>query len=219
MDDNYKHLRFEKETLENPRRTRQYNIPKTPRGDLAAHGRHLNDELAQALKLASASAAANPARFFLKLGYSGMVDFKNLYKHGVEFISQEDSHVCIVFADETGLAQFSAHLSRLGIEGDELSYRQILEALDGVDNWTRGDRESWAVKKFGLPKKPNFRLDVELWPMESQHHPMRIQFLAEFEQWLRTQNVQQIDRVNLDSLTLPLFRESHNRGNYATRPC
>ncbi|MDQ9199798.1 hypothetical protein QBS64_20105, partial [Cronobacter sakazakii] len=56
--------------------------------------------------------------------------------HGVEFVSQENKQVCVVFSDEQGLATFAEHLSSLGLGNTELTYKQILEALDGIEGWS-----------------------------------------------------------------------------------
>ncbi|MCA8137821.1 S8 family peptidase [Burkholderia cepacia] len=213
MSEKYQHLQIEKEPLINERRTRQYKIPKTPRGDLAAHGQRLGTELTGALRAARKESASNANRFVLKLHYTGIVDFKNIHKHGIEFVSHEDNHVFIAFANEQGLSEFAEHLSRLGLEDADLSYRQILEALDGIDNWTRSDRESWAIRQYGLPKDANFRLDVELWPIETQHHPVRLQLIKEFEKWLADNKIQQIDRINLDSLLLYRIEVNNTQAN------
>ena len=178
----YEHLRIEKEPRVNPRRKRDYKIPPVTREDLRGHGQRLGRELFEAAEKARVQAGAEDGRFVLKLQYAGNLDFSNLKKHGVEFLSHEDKTVCVVFASEQGLAEFADHLSRLGVpEGEELSYRQILLALEGVGNWSREDRESWAVKQFGLPDSANFRLDVELWPFGLEHSPDRLQIIQRFE--------------------------------------
>ena len=206
----YEHLRIEKEPRINARRKRDYKIPPVTREDLRGHGQRLGRELIEAAESARAQAGTEDGRFVLKLQYSGNIDFGNLRKHGVEFLSQEDKTVCVVFALEQGLAEFADHLSRLGVpEGEELTYRQILLALDGVGNWNREDRESWAVKQFGLPDLATFRLDVELWPFGLEHSPDRLQIMQRFEAWLASQDIRRISRVNRDSLVL--YRLEVNR--------
>ncbi|WP_213539965.1 S8 family peptidase [Nitrosospira sp. NRS527] len=209
MEEKYKHLRIEKEPLINNRRTRQFNIPKFPRGDLKVHGQRLINSLTNALAIARNQSGSNDNRFVLKLRYSGVMEFKHLEKHGVEFVSQEGSHLCVVFANEQGLAEFADHLAKLGIEESDLTYRQILEALDGVDNWTREDRESWAVKHLGLPKHEQFQLDIELWPIQSHNHPLRLRLIQEFEAWLTANHIRNIDRINLDSLLMYRVETTH----------
>lgn len=199
----YEHQRIEKEPLVNPRRKRDYNIPPPIREDHRAHGRRLGGELLEATKKARRQGGAEDGRFVLKLRYAGNLDFSHLKKHGIEFISQEDKTICVVFASEQGLAEFSDHLSLLGTPEDEgVSYRQLLLAMDGVGNWSREDRVSWAVKQFGLPETETFRLDIELWPFGLEHSPDRLQLLQRFEAWLVSESIPHISRVNRDSLIL-----------------
>jgi hypothetical protein len=202
MAEPYKHLRIQKEKLVNDRRTRQFKIPPVARGDLAGHGQRLGNFLNAAVTAAKKQPSSTDDRFVLKLRYAGMLDIKNLEKHGVEFLSQEGNNVCVVFANEAGLVQFADHLSRLGIDDAEITYKQILTALESVDNWTREDRESWAIKHYGLPDLPLFRLDVELWPVYSSTHPMRHKLTQEFGRWIAENQIRQIDQISLDSLLI-----------------
>ena len=199
----YEHLRIEKEPLINDRRKIDRKIPSVIRSNPFEHGQNLGTALAKAVESARAQPGTEDGRVILKLNYSGNLDFSNIKKHGVEFISQEDKTVCVVFASEQGLTEFADHLSKLGVaEDDELSYRQILLALDGVGNWSREDRESWALKQFGFPESEAFVLDVELWPIGLEHGPERLQTIQQFERWLSTQTIRRVDRVNRDSLVL-----------------
>jgi hypothetical protein len=206
----YEHLRIEKEPLVNDRRRITRKIPLSTRDDLRAHGQRIGRELAIATETARLQPGSEDGRFVFKLNYSGNLDFSNLNKHGVEFVCQEDQTSCVVFASEQGLAEFADHLSRLGVpDGEELTYLQILIALEGVGNWSRADRESWAINRFGLPAGESFKLDVELWPLGMAQSPERVQMLGAFEQWLATQGIRQIDRINRDSLVL--YRLGINR--------
>jgi len=200
----YEHLRIEKEQLVNERRTKKSGFGNTVlRDDLLAHGQYLSKTLVDAIERARKQPGSEDGSFVLKLSYTGNLDFSNLNKHGVEFLSQEDKTVCVIFASEQGLAEFADHLSRLGkTEGDELTYIQILLALDGVGNWSREDRESWAVRQFGLPCSSAFVLDIELWPTGMEHSPVRLQMLQKFDGWLSAQGVRRIDRVSRNSLVL-----------------
>ncbi len=199
----HEHLRIEKERLINDRRRIVRKIPPVARSNPRAHGQYLGEALATAAEIARTNPGAEDGRIILKLNYSGNLDLSNIKKHGVEFISQEDKTVCVVFASEQGLVEFADHLSKLGgSQDDELSYRQILLALDGVGNWSRKDRESWALNHFGLPKSELFFLDVELWPVGVEHGPERLQTIQNFEQWLSAQGIRRVDRVNRDSLVL-----------------
>lgn len=199
----YEHLTIENEPLVNDRRRIDRKIPKIQRGDPGAHGQKLREELISAAQQAKAQPGVDDGRVILKLNYTGTIDLENLRKHGVEFISQEDKTICVVFASEQGLAEFADHLARMGVtEDDELTYKSILLALEGVGNWCREDRESWAIKHLGIPDAPIFVLDVELWPVGTMHSPERLQEIQHFERWLLVAKPRVIDRINRDSLVL-----------------
>ena len=201
MPVNYKHLIIKRETLENPRRTRR--PPRfTKRDDLHAHGQKLNACFERAAKIAREQIASTQGSYVLKLRYDGPLTFESLQAHGIEFVSQEDKQLCVVFADEQGLAIFADHLARLGLDDADITYKQILEALNGIDNWTPEDRMSWAVQYKGFPVVAAFKLDVELWPVKVSHHPERIQLYEGFERWLQKQQIKWLDKVNLDSLLM-----------------
>lgn len=203
MSGSYQHLTINKEPIKNDRRTRQMKIPRPERADIRAHGQYLSNSLANTIEYVRQS-TPDPSlgSYFLKLNYVGALDFKNLSKHGVEFISQEDQQMCVVFADEKGLAIFADHLQKLGLDEADLTYKQILEALDGIDSWTTEDRVSWALKRHGYPDEEMFRLDVELWPVGVMEHLDRKSLLSAFEAWLESNRISVVDRVNLDSLLM-----------------
>lgn len=128
--------------------------------------------------------------------------FENLIKHGLDFISQEDKQICVVFATEAGLAMFQDHLNKLGVAGQTLTYQQILEAIEGIDSWSAEDRKSWALRHIGLPDTDTFNLDVELWPQQVANHPLRIRLRTVFEGWLTQAGIRTIHRLNFDSLVM-----------------
>ena len=207
----FEHLRIERAPFENDRRTRDYKIPRHPRGDLRGHGQRLAAELDSSLQNAQQQSTSRPGHFVLKIRYTGLLDINHLYKHGVEFVSHEDNQLCVVFVDEAGLAKFAEHLQKLGIDDEELTYKQILEAIEGIDNWTSKDRTSWAITKFGLPQEEAFILDVELWPVSVAHHPDRLTTCEAFERWLVETQIQRVDKINLDSLLMYRLRLNTNQ--------
>lgn len=198
----YKHLSFERENLDNARRTK--NPPKfAKRGDLRVHGQKLNGYFATAAGIARQQIkSAENSPFVLKLQYDGAMTFENLQKHGLEFISQEGKQVCVVFATEQGLAVFQDHLNKLGVLGQTVSYKQILEAIEGIDAWSAEDRKSWALRNLGLPEGEHFKLDVELWPHYVMNHPARIRLVTGFEKWLEEAGMQTVHKLNYDSLVM-----------------
>ncbi|ANJ59050.1 peptidase S8 [Pseudomonas silesiensis] len=214
MPQDYKHLPIVKETLTNDRRTRQFNPPKPERGNMQAHGQRLGGNLRDAVANARLQQRSDDSRLVLKIRYSGMFDFTKMIRHGVEFVSQEDKNICIVFASEKGLAEFADHLARLGINDDEMTYRAILEALDGIDNWTKEDRQSWAISTFGLPQTNTFKLDIELWPIQYSQHPERARLIGLFDAWLKEAGISYTDKVNLDSLLMYRVEVNEAQANF-----
>jgi len=198
----YKHLSFERENLDNTRRSKQ--PPKfTTRGDLRGHGQKLNGYFATAAgaaRLQQRSSENSP--FVLKLQYDGAMSFDKLEKHGLEFISQEGKQICVVFADEAGLAVFQEHLNKLGVLGENVTYKQVLEAIEGIDAWSAEDRKSWALRHIGLPDTNTFKLDVELWPHHVANHPTRLRLRVSFEKWLAEADITTIHKLNYDSLVM-----------------
>jgi len=210
---NYEHLKIERELLENERRTRKVNIPKHPRGDLRGHGQKLSRDLTESIRFAQNQQTSRPGNFVLKIRYTGLLDITHLNKHGIEFVSQEDNHLCVVFVDETGMTVFEDHLQRLGLDETELTYKQILEAIEGIDNWTSDDRKSWALRRHGLPRSEKFLLDVELWPVAVAHHPERLSTCDAFERWLAHNGIRRTDKVNLDSLVIYRLEVNSSQAN------
>lgn len=198
----YKHLTIARENLDNRRRAKQ--PPKfTKREDLRGHGQKLNAYFADATASAKQQvASAEGSPFVLKIQYDGALTFDDLKKHGLEFVSQENKQLCIVFATEEGLAKFQDHINKLGVAGQKLSYGQILQAIEGIESWSADDRKSWAVRNIGFPNTPTFKLDIELWPHQVVHHPVRIRLFTTFEAWLVQVGVKKIDSINLDSLLM-----------------
>jgi hypothetical protein len=202
MPNSYKHLVFTKEPVSNERRTQKRGIPKPERIDIRAHGEQLNGYFQAARAAAKQQISSFDGSYVLKIKYDGVIGFENLVAHGVEFISQEDDKLCIVFAGEQGMAVFIEHLERLGLNDADIKYKNILEAINGIDSWTAQDRQSWAVRNKGFPSTATFNLDIELWPVKFAMHPERKQRCTGFEQWLASEQIDVIDKINLDSLVM-----------------
>ncbi|EKO3914041.1 S8 family peptidase [Vibrio metschnikovii] len=201
MADDYRHLRFEKERLKNPRRSGSPPRFKR-RGDLVGHGQRLSKSLFTAKQAVKSQNSSKSGNYILKLRYEDTLSFNELTAHGVEFVSQEDNQVCVVFSTEQGLATFTDHISRLGIDDRNITRKQLLEALTSIEAWDAEDRKSWAIKHNGFPDEDSFLLDVELWPFDMTGSPSRKKLVTDFERWLTQNNIEKKDRVNLDSLLM-----------------
>jgi len=206
----YEHLRIERELLQNDRRTRKITLPSVNRENIGEHVVTLQHSLSQAVSNARQQLTSRPGNFVLKLKYTGHLDVAHIERHGVQFLSHEDKEICVVFTTESGLAIFEDHINRLGLEDEELTYKQILEAIDGIDSWTAEDRKSWVVNKNGFPDELEFQLDVELWPIAVANHPDRLSLCQSFEAWLSENNIERIDKVNIDSLLMYRVKANSN---------
>lgn len=202
MTEPYPHLRFTRQELKNQRRKTGGFSGAKAKPDAQQHSQKLTGELAQATAHAQELPSSLPGTYFLRISYDGYLALDDLSKHGIQIVSQEDKELCVVFADEQGLAMFSERLQALGLVDSELTYKDLLLAITRIDNWTEQDRTSWALKQQGLPHEGTFHLDVELWPLHNKCHPQRDQLRLGFEHWLQTQNIQLVDSVNLDSLII-----------------
>jgi hypothetical protein len=209
MTTDYKHIKFEKEQLKNPRRSG--NPPRFKKvDDLIGHGQRLSKSLALATKEVKNQLSSVKDTYIFKISYEDTLNFENLGTHGVEFISQEENQVCVVFSTEKGLATFTDHLQRLGIDDSNITRKQLLEALTSIEAWNSEDRKSWAIKNHGLPEDDEFLLDVELWPIETSISQSRLKILNNFEAWLSKKSIQRIDKVNLDSLVIYRLKVKRN---------
>jgi hypothetical protein len=209
MPNEFEHLRIEKEPFNNPRRSGR--PPRfTKRGDLISHGQRLSTSLAATTHRIKQQLTSRPGSYVLKLKYDDTLIFNDLVAHGLEFISQEDNQICVVFTTEQGLAIFADHLVRLGFDDKGFTKKQLLEAINGIEAWDAEDRKSWAIKRSGFPDTDSFLLDIELWPVEVSKSPKRKELVDAFETWLIENKITKKDRVNLDSLLM--FRVSLDLG-------
>ena len=122
---------------------------------------------------------------------------------GIQIVSQEEGTLILAFADEEQLGAFDARLASLAAGGD-VTYRNLLYALQGFDHWTRDDRTGWALKNEGFPDEDPFLLDVELWPVERGNDPARMR--RAFEDRVTADGGQVVDAVRQPYLTLYRIR-------------
>jgi len=209
----YAHLRMSRQELQNTRRKQGPPSNFTKKDNLRQHGQWLGEALSSSAAEAREQHRSRPNFFVLKLNYSGFLSFESLQKHGVHFISAEDDQVCVVFSNKAGLEKFAEHLQKLGLEGVSLSYAQLLEAIEGIGNWRREDRQSWALQNRGLPDADTFLLDIELWPLYVADHPYRKILCEAFETWLANNGIKKRDKVNLDSLLLYRVELNHTQAD------
>ncbi len=118
---------------------------------------------------------------------------------GITVVSQEDKSVVLAFATTAGLAEFESRLVSLSKSG-KATREGILFAIQSFDRWKPENRKGAALAEQGLPNRPEFFLDVELWPMESPRE--RVQILAKFVDWAKANGFEISDQLSRPSLIL-----------------
>jgi len=201
MEETFPHLALQREAPVNEKRPGTYVPPKGPE-DVRGHGRGLLQKLANAKEQAAGDVGGFDDRRLFRFSVQKGFNPEDLRKISpeIEFVSQEDETVVIGFASNAALAQFEARLSTMA-RGGEVTNKQVIYALQSVDGWSPEDRKGWALRKQGFPGSDTFLLDVELWPLEDNHHG-RDQEWAAFEQWLGQQGIEKKDQVKQPGLTL-----------------
>ncbi|MDO6445447.1 S8 family peptidase [Colwellia sp. 1_MG-2023] len=197
----YPHLSFSKEVPLTPRRSRGGFGSKIKCDDPKGHGQKLQDQVISFQEAIASQVGGNNSRNLIKIKLTEKMSFEDITKHGISIIAQEDETVYLAFADEQQLNEFNSRLARL-VEGEHVTYTNLLFAIDQIDAWSAEDRKSWALHQFGFPTEETFRLDVELWPVGETGSGERNNLIADFEAWLNSSNIQKLDKVNRDSLVM-----------------
>ena len=122
---------------------------------------------------------------------------------GIQIVSQEAGTLILAFAAEEQLDAFEARLASLAA-GRDVTYRNLLYALQGFDHWTPDDRTGWALRSDGFPDEEPFVIDAELWPLDRGNDLARSR--AAFESWVAENSGQIIDAVRQPYLTLYRIR-------------
>lgn len=201
MEETFPHLALQREAPVNEKRPGTYMPPKAP-NDVRGHGRGLLQKLSNAKEQSASDVGGFDDRRLFRFSVLKGFNPDDLRKISteIEFVSQEDETVVIGFASNAALAQFEARLSTMASGGD-VTNKQVIYALQSIDGWSAEDRKGWALKKQGFPESDEFLMDVELWPLEDNHHG-RDQEWVKFEKWLKQQNIEKKDQVKQPGLTL-----------------
>ena len=201
MEETFPHLTIQREAPVNEKRPGTYMPPKAP-ADVRGHGRGLLQKLTDAKEQAATDVGGFDDRRLFRFSVQKGFNPEDLRKISseIEFVSQEDETVVVGFASNAALAQFEARLTTMA-NGEDVTNKQVIYALQSVEGWSPEDRKGWALKKQGLPESDEFLLDVELWPLEDNHQG-REQEWAKFEDWLTQQGIEKKDQVRQPGLTL-----------------
>lgn len=207
MPDDYGHPHLEM-TREEPTtkpRPRRFTLRRDAPEDPSAHGKRLGENLARVRRAKMNYVAGYDERCLIKLSLNEFVPPEDLAKASadVEVVSQEGKNIVLAFATEGQLDAFEAKLAQL-VEGNHVTYRTMIYALEGIDHWTERDRTGWALGRDGFPEAPRFSLDVELWPLSREEDAKRER--DAFEEWVTAEGGKILDRVARPYLTLYRIR-------------
>lgn len=168
--------------------------------DPVGHGRRLGDRLREMRGTPDAIIGGCDPRLLIKLEMSEKKNLQNIAKAlgGVEIVSQEAETLVLAFATEEQLEKFEARLTSL-VDGRTIEYKDVVFAIQDIDNWTPENRKGWALRGAGLPEHDPFILDAELWqrPKWAEAEMQR----AAFRSWLEENGGEIIDSVTQPHLT------------------
>lgn len=197
----YEHIKISRDEPIRERHPRKFIPPEIRPVDVQAFSAALRDSLANARQQALAHDRGGfDSRLLLKVNVrEGLMapDLEKIY--GITIVSQEEKSVVLAFATAAGLAEFEARLVSLNQSG-KATYEAILFAIQDFDRWTPENRKGAALVAHGFPDRPDFFLDVELWPMENPRE--RTQILAVFLVWAKEQGFDVSDQLSQPSLIL-----------------
>lgn len=209
MEQSYPHLMIKREDLVNEKRVGSVHIPAPP-DDPAAHACSLGNRLKQAMQQTDADLGGfddrRLFRFEVTKGFNPD-DLKRISPENaadIELVSQEAETVVVAFVSRVALASFEARLASLA-RGEDVTYKQVLYALQGVDGWSIKDRTGWALRRDGMPDTEPFMLDLELWPVEGSPKE-RDDLWDAFSAWLVQSEVEVLDSVKQPGLLLRRVR-------------
>ena len=200
-DESFPHLTLQREERVTEKRPGGWRGTYTPI-DPAGHGQ----TLCQRLDTAKVEAATDIGgfddrplfRFTVEKGFNP--DDLLKISGDIEIVSQEGDDVVVAFVSTRALESFEARLASLA-GGENVQYKQVLYALQGIDGWSPDDRTGWALRQEGLPTGSPFVLDVELWPLEDKSEE-RTRLWEAFEKWLTDEDIEIIDSVRHEGLSL-----------------
>lgn len=195
-EDSHPHLELEREEPITERRTRPFGARRGRPPNFEQHAAALRQRLQDVRR---APEVGYDARRLIKLELAEKVsrdEVANVVR-GIEIVSQEDGHLVLAFATERQLDDFEARLATLAT-GRDVTYQNVMYALQDVGSWTPDDRKGWALKQDGFPEGSSFLLDVELWPLDRNMTAAR----PAFEEWLAETGGEQLDALKQPYLTL-----------------
>ncbi len=205
MDESYPHLRLEREVPVTEKRKGPGPRPVAP-DDPAAHARGLKARVEDALQQTDSDLGGfddrRLFRFDVTKGFNP--DEIGRLSADIELVSQEADTVVVAFVSRAALASFEARLASMA-QGDAVSYKQVIYALQGIAGWSAEDRTGWALRQEGIPAAEPFLLDLELWPVDARPAERDALWDA-FRAWLADNGIETLDGVRQPGLLLQRVR-------------
>jgi hypothetical protein len=197
----YPHLYFSKEVPLTPRRSRNGFGTAIKCDNPQEHGKKLQEQIVTFQDAISSQLGGASSRNLIQIKLTEKMNFDEIAKHGISIIGQQDETIYLAFADEQQLNEFNSRLAKL-VDGEHVTYSNLLYAIDRIDVWGIEDRKSWALQQFGFPQEETFRLDIELWPIGDVGSTERNALISDFSIWLNSLKITSLDKVNRDSLVM-----------------
>lgn len=198
-EDSHPHLELGREEPVTERRTRPFGASRERPPNFQSHANRLGEQLRNARQAADNQVGGYDARRLIKIELTEKVlptDVANVVR-GIEIVSQEEGRLVLAFASGDQLDDFEARLATLAT-GDNVTYQNVMYALQDLGYWTPEDRQGWALRQAGFPEEESFLLDVELWPLDRGIQQAR----SAFESWLGEHGGEKLDAVRQPYLTL-----------------
>ena len=176
-----------------------------PPADPRRHGELLRAGLRAARAAAEEALGGYDKRCLIKIELKKKVSPEDVAKaaSGIQVVSQEDGKLVLAFAAEEQIDAFEARLASLAA-GRDVTYQNLLYALQGFAHWTPDDRTGWALKNDGFPDEEPFVIDAELWTLDRGNDSARLR--DAFESWVAENGGQVIDAVRRPYLMLYRIR-------------
>ena len=199
------HLRLEREQPVTERRPRQGFPSIEAPTDPAGHWTFLGARLRTARDTAATDLGGYDQRRLIKITLTQKVSPEDIARasSNIDVVSQEEGTLVLAFAAEAQLEEFEAKLVQLAA-GEDVTYMNLLYALQDLGNWTPEDRTGWALSRDGFPTDESFAIDAELWPLARGSELTRLR--EAFETWVDDHDGEVLDAVRQPYLTIYRIR-------------
>jgi hypothetical protein len=199
----YEHLRVVRDEPINPRKKNRFpGFPKP--ADARQHGADLKQSLT-AVRQVPADPGFDERRLLRINVVEGFRPDDLETISGLTVVSQEGRSVALLFSSEAALTLVDQRLTVLANDGN-VTYANLLLAIRGFAAWTPADRTGSALAELGLPDDASSIVDVELWPIDRADERSRM--TAAFEELLSSERIEQLDRLDQESLLMYKVRAS-----------